>query len=224
MTQNKYLHLLVDHLERVFGPDHKVVNYIGAVLPQAVSVMDVYSISDLRKEDVINQINPTSTFYIPPLHDAPAGDNISKLLGRDAQATFVRVASKWVEPKLSRSNAYGSAELDAIAQIDTYVVPETHKVAHASPALKSFLFDLALKPQLLEEYKGNPDAVVERADGLSAIEKYGLTLNKPGAIYALMRSTPHDIAAGRVLSEAELAKAEMTTDPIIIIVAVVVVI
>jgi len=58
--------LLVDRLEKDFGPDHKVVHYIGAVLPQSTTTMDTFTIADLRKEDVAKQFGTISTLYIPP--------------------------------------------------------------------------------------------------------------------------------------------------------------
>ncbi|OAX30810.1 tetrapyrrole methylase, partial [Rhizopogon vinicolor AM-OR11-026] len=58
-------HLLVDRLEKDFGPDHKVVHYIGAVLPQSTTTMDTFTVLDLRKEDVAKQFGTISTLYIP---------------------------------------------------------------------------------------------------------------------------------------------------------------
>ncbi|OAX34368.1 tetrapyrrole methylase, partial [Rhizopogon vinicolor AM-OR11-026] len=58
--------LLVDRLEKDFGPAHKVVHYIGAVLPQSTTTMDTFTIADLRKEDVAKQFGTIWTLYIPP--------------------------------------------------------------------------------------------------------------------------------------------------------------
>ena len=53
---------LVDHLEKYFGPDHKVVHYIGAVLPQSATVVDEFTIAELRNDDVVKQFTTASTF------------------------------------------------------------------------------------------------------------------------------------------------------------------
>ncbi|OAX43423.1 hypothetical protein K503DRAFT_789522 [Rhizopogon vinicolor AM-OR11-026] len=151
-------HLLVDHLEKDCGPDYKVVHYIGAVLPQSTTTMDTFTISDLRKEDVAKQFGTISTLYIP----SPIGS-----IGR--QTTM-----KWAEPNLNIVSAYSPHERDVISQIDTHVAPEGHKKLHTSAAMKKFMTDLALKPKFLEEYKLDPVAVVESAEGLSNVEKFGL--------------------------------------------------
>ncbi|KAG8683510.1 hypothetical protein FRC08_014248, partial [Ceratobasidium sp. 394] len=64
--QKSKFHLLVDLLERDFGPEHKVVHYIGAVLPTTTTIMDTFTIADLRREDVAKQFNTVSTLYVPP--------------------------------------------------------------------------------------------------------------------------------------------------------------
>ncbi|KAJ3850012.1 tetrapyrrole methylase [Lentinula lateritia] len=63
---NGLFHLLVDHLEKYFGPNDKVIHYIGAVLPQSVTVKDEFTIAELREERIIKQITTVSTFYVPP--------------------------------------------------------------------------------------------------------------------------------------------------------------
>ena len=74
-------HLLVDRLEKDFGPDHKVVHYIGAVLPQSTTTMDTFTIADLRKEDVAKQFGTISTLYIPPRDEGHVNYSMAEAFG-----------------------------------------------------------------------------------------------------------------------------------------------
>ncbi|ESK83031.1 uroporphyrin-iii c tetrapyrrole (corrin porphyrin) methyltransferase [Moniliophthora roreri MCA 2997] len=91
-----------------------------------------------------------------------------------------------------------------------HVVPEGHRILQGSPAMKTFLMDLALKPRLLEEYRENPAAVVDRVDGLTEDEKYGLELGTEGPVYALMSRTAEDVSSGKKLSRSDLLGGKPT--------------
>ncbi|OAX39229.1 tetrapyrrole methylase [Rhizopogon vinicolor AM-OR11-026] len=201
-------HLLVDRLENDFGPDHKVVHYIGAVLPQSTTTMDTFTISDLRKEDVAKQFGTISTLYVPLRDEALVNPIMAEAFGRTAAPVTMNSSVKWAGPKLNIVSAYGPHERSVIAQIDTHVAPEGHKKLHTSTAMNKFMTDLALKPKFLEEYKLDPAAVVESAEGLSNMEKFGLKVAKAGAAHILMKATESDIASGRQLTEDEIARAD----------------
>ena len=191
------------------------MHYIGAILPQSVTVADMYTIADLRKADTLKKINPISTFYIPPINAPPTDDAMAELFGPGTQTRLLPRASKWVDPGFTGANAYGPHERAVIAQIDSHVVPKTHRSAQVSSAMKDFMIDLATKPKLLREYRANPEAVVDRADQLSSLEKFGLKLNKEGAVHALMTSTSADLKSGRVLTEEDIVAAGPPTQSFI---------
>ncbi|OAX31894.1 tetrapyrrole methylase, partial [Rhizopogon vinicolor AM-OR11-026] len=117
-------HLLVDRLEKDFGPDHKVVHYIGAVLPQSATIMDTFTIADLRKEDVAKQFGTISTLYIPPRDERPVHSGMAEAFGSPGAAVKPNTSIKWAGPKLNIVSACGPHEPDVIAQIDTHVTPE----------------------------------------------------------------------------------------------------
>ena len=200
-------HLLVDRLEKDFGPDHKVVHYIGAVLPQSTTTMDTFTIADLRKEDVAKQFGTISTLYIPPRDERPLHSGMAEAFGMTAAPVEQHSSVEWAGPKLNTVSAYTPHERDVIAQIDAHVAPEGHTKLHMSAAMKKFMTDLALKPKLLEEYKLDPVAVVESAEGLSNLEQFGLKFGTDGPAGALMTATEPDIVSGRQLTEEEIAKA-----------------
>ncbi|OAX32862.1 tetrapyrrole methylase [Rhizopogon vinicolor AM-OR11-026] len=198
--------LLVDRLEKDFGPDHKVVHYIGAVLPQSTTTMDTFTIADLRKEDVAKQFGTISTLYIPPRDEGHVNLSMAKVFGGPGASVKLNDSIKWAGPKLNIVSANDPHERDVIAQVDTHVAPEGHKKLRVSAAMKKFMTDLALKPKFLEEYKLDPVAVVESAEGLSNLERFGLKFARSGPADALMKATESDIASGRQLTEEEIAQ------------------
>ncbi|KIJ64101.1 hypothetical protein HYDPIDRAFT_28991 [Hydnomerulius pinastri MD-312] len=202
---NARFHLLVDRLEDTFGPDHQVVHYIGAVLPLSVKTMETYTIADLRKEDVVAQFNPTSTLYIPPRDVSPNDPEVAQQLSSfEAVVRSKYPPPGWTTSEPSSALAYGPRERDAIAQLDSHVAPDSHKVLRASSAIRRLMADLALSPELLATYRKDPQAVVAATEGLTVQEKAALSLNKAGAIYGVMKATPYDIANNRSLSVADM--------------------
>lgn len=208
MFQNAQFHHLVDRLEDDFGLDHKVVHYIGAVLPQSTTVMDEFTIADLRKEDVVKQFTTTSTFYIPPRNIAPVDQTVVQKLG--LSGTYVHPIdiyprSNWVTAQLPDVPAYGPLERAAVEGIASHVTPADHTVLCASSAVKRFMTDLALSPSLLAQYKADPVAVLDATPGLSAKEKFALSFDKPGPVYSVMRATPSAVASGQEVTLDEIA-------------------
>ncbi|OAX33396.1 hypothetical protein K503DRAFT_700462, partial [Rhizopogon vinicolor AM-OR11-026] len=202
-------HLLVDRLEKDFGPDHKVVHYIGAVLPQSTTTMDTFTIAELRKEDVAKQFGTISTLYIPPRVEPRLHSGMAVAMDTGPAAPIKLYSPvKWAGPKLNIVSAYNSRERDVIAQIDSHVAPEGHRKLRASAAMKTFMTDLALKPKFLKEYKLDPVAVVEAVDGLSDLEKFALKFARSAPADTLMKATESDIASGRQMTEDEILNAK----------------
>ncbi|KAG6330821.1 hypothetical protein ID866_8267 [Astraeus odoratus] len=189
---NAQFHHLVDRLEEDFGPDHKVMHYIGAVLPQSATVMEEYTIADLRKEEVVKQFNPVSTFYVPP-RDVTSFDKATpQKLGASGALARVHPMQRFPYSKLlgihsPAAPAYGPFEQAAIERLKTHKPSNDAIKLQASPAIRQFMTDLALSPSLLAQYKANPGAIVDTISGLSEQEKFALKLDKPGPVRAVMR-------------------------------------
>jgi len=199
--QNSKFHLLVDRLEKDFGPEHKVTHYVGAVLPQSVTNMDTFTIAELRNPDVVKQFSTISTFYIPPLPSAIASydPEVASRLG--------------ISLGVLGTGQNLSPHLEIVSQIANHVVPPTHKGLHASPAMKRFMIDLALSPKLLETYKSDPALVVDAGNGLTAGEKIALKSGQPDLLYKMMTATQEEVSSGveKSLSEEELNGAVDTS-------------
>ncbi|OAX38864.1 hypothetical protein K503DRAFT_865844 [Rhizopogon vinicolor AM-OR11-026] len=196
--------LLIDRLEKDFGPDHKVVRYIGAVLPQSTTTMDTFTFADLRKEDVAKQFGTISTLYIPPRDECHVNSSMAEAFGSPGDPAKLYSLAKWAGLKLNIVPANGPHERDFIAQIDTHVAPEGYRKLYTSAAMKKFMTDLTLKPKFLE-YKLDPVAVVESAEGLSILEQLGLKSARSGSADASMKATESDIASGQQLTEEEIS-------------------
>ncbi|EJD06538.1 tetrapyrrole methylase [Fomitiporia mediterranea MF3/22] len=207
---NGKFNILVDRLEQVFGPDHKVVHYIGAVLPQSTSTIEAYTISDLRKGDVVEKFSTTSTLYVPPSVEARLSGIMVRELGLEDSGFHTKSSQSrtlWAGPVTSSAPAYGPQERIVIAQIDKDVIPDSHQILQASDAMKKTMANLALNPKLSEEYYASPSTVVEKVTGLSEQEKKALILCSAGAIHMVMAATQTNIAQGHQWSAEELEAA-----------------
>ncbi|KAL5512333.1 hypothetical protein ACEPAG_3325 [Sanghuangporus baumii] len=212
---NAKFNLLVDYLEDVFGADHKIVHYIGAILPQCEPTIEAFTVAELRKDEVVKKINPASTFYIPPRAAAKFEDAMAQKLGITDSGRYLRghfPPVPFAGPEFGTTPAYGSREKAAVAKIDKDSTPTQHKIFHASDAMKKLTTDLALYPKLLDEYRANPAAYVEAVEGLTEQEKTALALGSPGAIEAVMATDPSGAASGR-----EMFAATVVTTILIII-------
>ena len=201
--QNTKFHLLVDRLEKDFGPEHKVTHYVGAVLPQSVTKMDTFTIAELRDPDVVKQFSTISTLYIPPLPSAIASDDpgMSARLGCSPGVPF-------------GSERSPSRHLEVVSQIAKHVVPPTHKRLHASSAMKRFMIDLIQSPELLEKYKADPALVVGEGEGLTTGEKLALKTGRSGPLCEVMWATPEEISSGVEKSLSEEALKVGGVDPV----------
>ncbi|KAJ7469060.1 hypothetical protein FB451DRAFT_965156, partial [Mycena latifolia] len=159
-------------------------------------------VADLPKEEVIKQITTTSTFYLPPyrLPDADP-ETLQKLQGLKLE---LRLRHLEVYPR-SRSvlhvempspPACGVFEQAAVDHLEHHTIPREQLCLRGSRALRRFMADLALQPELRQWYKEDPASVVNAIAGMSAEEKFALTLHHPGPIFTLMRGTPEAIANG----------------------------
>ncbi|KAF8830752.1 hypothetical protein HHX47_DHR2001026 [Lentinula edodes] len=190
---NGLFHLLLDHLEKYFGPNDKVIHYIGAVVPQSVTVKDKFTIAELREERIIKQITTVSTFYVPPREKAPVVQSLTEVLKS-------RFTTAIVSPI-----AYGEFERSAVSRIANHNTPVDHAELRASAAVRKFMIDLALKPDLQDRYKKDPVAVTNAIPELTAEERFALGLGKPGPVSVIMRATKSDLAAGNFPTSETIA-------------------
>lgn len=184
-------------------------------MPQSATVMDEYTISDLRKEDVVKKFTTTSTLYIPPREIAPVDQRIMQALEFSGNGDRYMALSqlRGVHARNSGLCAYGPAEQAAVDKLDHHTPPDDYEVLRASPAIRRFTEDLALKPDLRSRYKEDPLSVLDAIPGLTSQEKFALSFDKPGPVYKVMRATPAAIAAGQEHSLDEIAGSADSESP-----------
>ncbi|KIP02521.1 hypothetical protein PHLGIDRAFT_54959, partial [Phlebiopsis gigantea 11061_1 CR5-6] len=197
--ENSKVKLLVDRLEKDFGPDHHVVHYIGAVLPQSATVQDVLKISDLRKEEIVAQFNSCSTLYVPPLTHANkfSGNMVKQLFGQDVTevSSALCPTPKWAAGShLGDVVEYGPREKAAVDALVEHTVPADYRVLGGSLAFQQFMIDLALRPAIQANYKENPRALVDATKGLTTVEQAALLLRQPGAVFGVMKLRASEVA------------------------------
>ncbi|KAG8701579.1 hypothetical protein FRC09_005260 [Ceratobasidium sp. 395] len=201
-------HLLVDRLVQDFGEDHVIVHYVGAVLPISDPVIETFKISDLRSEDVAKRFNTVSTFYVPPRHDTGIVDSsMVKALGMaELSSQMARSVHVWEGSRYMLLDPYGTNELATVARFRHSGVPspDTQLLLRASPAMKQFMVDLALKPNILRSYKADPSSVLEGVEGLTVVERVALKLGTSCAVHVVMHGTRADVISGRELTVKDL--------------------
>ncbi|EUC62604.1 uroporphyrin-III C/tetrapyrrole (corrin/porphyrin) methyltransferase, putative [Rhizoctonia solani AG-3 Rhs1AP] len=191
--ENSKLQLLVTHLERDFGLDHKVILYSGAVFPLSSTAMVVYTIENLRNAQVAEGISSSSSLYIPPRDIPPINPSMSDQLQlHDYALPLLGTPPVWEGSRFINPVTYGPVERRFVAELDQHVVPGSHRTLHASPAMRRFTIELALNRTTQCEYHKDPVAVVESVPNLTDRERSALKLAHAGAISLVMSRTSHE--------------------------------
>lgn len=205
--------MLVDRLEKEYGPEHPVFHYIAAVLPQDQPVIDRFAIADLHKPEVVRQFNAVSTFYLPPKAPASIHQPIAEAVGMLAPGQTpptVRELSLCSAFRLSGldlpvQKAYRDYELALIAEMENYTPPARHQVLRASPAMKDIMTRLALEPKLMAQYEQDRARLVASISGLTVEEKEALTAGDPRLIHKAMRRLFDDGGAASSIASQQAA-------------------
>lgn len=206
---NKQFHLLVDVLENSFGPGHKVVHYIGSVIPQMKTTKDELVIAELRKDEVMKRIQPGSTLYVPPAKPVPVDRQLLKKLGLTDSAIEhwhqeeIYPRQSWLNKDFPAAPAYRQCDKDAVAQMASRTVPSPRSIFQTSPTMLQLLIDLSLQPKLCKQYQEDPSAMANATDGLSANEKLALSSGKYRPILEAMQSADGKFTGLQVAGSAE---------------------
>lgn len=190
-------------------------------MPQSTTIMDEFSIADLRKEEVVKQFTTWSTFYIPPRDAAPVDEGIMQSLGlssNDMQYTMYPPSSTMrLGIRSPNLDVYGRAGRAAIEKLDHHTPAARHQVLRASPAIRKFMEDLALKSDLRDRYKADPHTVLDAIPGLTSQEKIALGFGKPGPVYKVMRATGRETADGQEHVPHDLTTTDEPGAPVLLL-------
>ncbi|MFJ6618159.1 SAM-dependent methyltransferase [Kitasatospora sp. NPDC091335] len=152
---NRHLPVLLDRLEEVYGPDHPVVNYVGARYPGLDPVTDHHTVAALRDPAVRHTVTSASTWYLPPAVAAPADPQVLERLGLLAPGLTVRPP----DGPLRVIDAYGPRELAALDGFADFRVPAGFHWQEDTPGAR-FVLALGEDSALREHYVRDPAAAV----------------------------------------------------------------
>ncbi|KAG8730207.1 hypothetical protein FRC11_007267, partial [Ceratobasidium sp. 423] len=170
--ENSKFQLLVALLIQKFGPDHKVTLYTGAIYPLSPSAIVVYTLENLRNEQIAREISSRSSLYIPPRDIPPINSSRSDELQLHEHALpLLDTPPVWEGSRFVNSATYGPLENLFVSQLDQHVTPSSHRPLRASPAMKKFMVELMLNQAKREEFLQNPSAVARSIEGLTNLER-----------------------------------------------------
>ncbi|WP_369382354.1 SAM-dependent methyltransferase [Streptomyces sp. cg36] len=152
---NRHMPVLLDRLEEVYGPDHTVVNYIGARYRGLDPVTAHHTVAALRDPAVQRTVTSASTWYLPPAVAAPADPRALELLG------LLRPGQSVVPPEgpLRVIDAYGPRERAALDGFAAFRVPAGFHWQEDTPGAR-FVLALGEDSALREHYAREPAAAV----------------------------------------------------------------
>ncbi|MFJ3220919.1 SAM-dependent methyltransferase [Kitasatospora sp. NPDC086801] len=152
---NHRLPVLVDRLEEVYGPDHPVVNYIGARYRGIAPVTDEHTVAGLRDRAVQRTVTSASTWYLPPAVAAPADPRMLERLGLIRPGQTVRPPTGPVRT----IDDYGPRELAALDGFTDFHIPGGYHWQEDTPAAR-FVLALGEDGALRERFVREPEAAV----------------------------------------------------------------
>ncbi|MFJ2190156.1 SAM-dependent methyltransferase [Kitasatospora sp. NPDC087861] len=152
---NHHLPVLVDRLEEVYGPDHPVVNYIGARYRGTAPVADRHTVAGLRDPAVRRTVTSAATWYVPPALAAPADPRMLERLGLLRPGQTVRPPTGPVRT----IDDYGPRELAALDGFADFHIPGGYHWQEDTPAAR-FVLALGEDGALRERFVQEPEAAV----------------------------------------------------------------
>ena len=161
----KFLGVLINKLQQVYGRDYEIIHYIGAHYPIYEPVTECLLLSDFLKPEVAKKVTSISTFFIPPKEVHPVKKEVCKLL----QITVDKSSTQpQPMPTKDKSHTYAKDERDAISQLGHSKVPRHY--VHLQPTMTArYLARMSTDPKALEMHTEDPIASMNRF-GLSSHE------------------------------------------------------
>ncbi|MBD0694921.1 SAM-dependent methyltransferase [Streptomyces sp. CBMA123] len=152
---NRHLPVLLDRLEEVYGPDHTVVNYVGARYRGLDPVTAEHTVAALRDPAVQRTVTSASTWYLAPTEAAPADPQVLRRLGLLQPGQTVRPP----DGPLRIIDEYGPRELAALDGFAGFRVPAGFHWQEDTPGAR-FVLALGEDSALRERYVREPAAAV----------------------------------------------------------------
>ena len=168
--------LLLDYLEGVYGPEQRIINYIGSRYPGIDPICEEHTIASLRLPEVQSGVTGISTFYLPPIRAAKPNYEMLLKLGLIKPGQSVKETS---DP-IRIIDSYGARERQAIESFAAFSVPSSYHWQEDTPGAR-FILALRESGDLRDLYRHNPrEAMARWGGGLSEDERRRLSYKQAG--------------------------------------------
>ena len=181
--ENSNFQILVDYLEKSYGSDHEVTNYIASMFPTADSTISKHPIRDLRDPEVAKSVTGISTFFLSAATSAESDQTVAAQFG-------FRPGPARRTPLVCDRADYPSLKATAQANNRNHAVPEGYKFSHAKPALYDTMLELTLNTQAQAVFNEDPVAYLNAREGLSDQDRRDLRMRHLGMIRMLFKADP----------------------------------
>ena len=174
-------HVLIEHLQSIYGVDYQITHYIASQYPNVRPVIQRFPLSSLLDQDIRKKnITAISTFYIHPKDVRKTDVEMAKKLGHQSLAVAERQQvpmseecdGKPKEPtvqpksKMQRDiSKYGSKEQNSLKMLTSWSVPGAYD-STANTAAANFVASLAPDPNKMVKFTQNPRKVLEETPGI----------------------------------------------------------
>lgn len=196
---NDNFSILISYLQKHYGTDYQVTNYIASRFPTIPPVIEQYPLSALHDPDIQRAITGISTFYLAPRDTAPPCAAMMRQLGMLAPGQEPKPAAS----PLRQIAQYGPRERKALAAFDNFQVPSGYHW-QGETAANRFLISLRLDQELADRYRTDPQGALATPDfaDLSDRERALLASRDAGALQVAAKGSQVICPANRRFLEA----------------------
>lgn len=180
-------HVMIKHLQEVYGSDYIITHYVGAQYPMCGPLIERISLSEFLEEDTVKKITKISTIYIPPKEARKIDTKMALDLGLIKN---VKEAAGFPTEIVHSIADYSQQEIKAIQDLEQWTVPKTY-VHTPQGRAAHYVAALATDIRRLKMHMTEPERLMEEF-GLSEQEVAALQSNHPGRIHTAMKQDTED--------------------------------
>lgn len=181
--ENNNFGVLVDYLEKAYGPDQEVINYVASMFTMAEPTMARHRISDLRNPDVAKTVTGISTFFFPATTEVAGDDETASKFG-------LKVGPSRRTPLICDRADYPKLKIVAQRNNKNHAVPPGYKFSHASKELYDTFLELALNIESQRAFHDDSEGFLNAREGLSEGDRRYLRMRHFGIIRMMFKADP----------------------------------
>ncbi|MFM7576541.1 MAG: SAM-dependent methyltransferase, partial [Microcystaceae cyanobacterium] len=171
--------ILLDYLQKYYGKDYPVTNYIGSRYFGIEPTTDVYTLQQLYEPEIQREVTGISTFYLAPKEAAIADEDMMRRLGLLKPG----ISPKQPTNPLREIDRYGAREMEAFRHFESFKIPRDYQWQEDTAAAR-FILSLKDDPELRAVYSSSPELALSNghSSALSDWEKLMLKKRTAGAM------------------------------------------